>query len=190
MATIDRHAQNTSRVALEFFILAVGTLVLATLTDFFLVWTFGRPRFSPHLVFPPAFLASTLLLILGSLTLHRAVQAVRQERQRAFRRSLRLSVLFGSLFMGLQFYGLWILVPANRDPGEASLGVTALVLAVATLHALHFLVAVMFVCFVAARAEFDRYDHEYYWGVVVCAWFWHALTIIWGAILFVFAIAS
>jgi cytochrome c oxidase subunit 3 len=189
MVLTDRHSRNISRVALGFFLLAIGAIGLAAMTDVCLVGTFGRPRFSSHLIFPPAFIASTVLLGLGSLTLHRAVRAVRQERQRIFRRSLQLSVLIGSLFMGLQVYGLWILVPADRAPSEASLGVTALVLALATLHTIHFLVVVMFVCFVAARTEFDRYDHEYYWGVVICAWFWHALTIIWIAILFIFTIA-
>jgi hypothetical protein len=36
----------------------------------------------------------------------------------------------------------------------------------------------------------DRYDHEYFWGVSLCAWFWHALGIVWVCILIVFVIST
>ena len=50
-----------------------------------------------------------------------------------------------------------------------------------TLHR----VCVLFLCYVTVQALADRYDHEYYWGVSICAWFWHALGIAWVALLFV-----
>ena len=53
-----------------------------------------------------------------------------------------------------------------------------------------FVVATLFLSLVAVRTFADRYDHEYYWGVSVVAWFWHALGIVWLAILAVFAIAA
>jgi hypothetical protein len=58
------------------------------------------------------------------------------------------------------------------------------------LHAMHFTLALMFLVWVTLGAFADRYDHEYFWGVVVCAWFWHALGIAWGCILIVFAIST
>jgi heme/copper-type cytochrome/quinol oxidase subunit 3 len=48
---------------------------------------------------------------------------------------------------------------------------------------------VLFLAFVATRAQADRYDHEYYWGASICAYFWHALGIAWLFILAIFAIA-
>jgi cytochrome c oxidase subunit III len=47
----------------------------------------------------------------------------------------------------------------------------------------------LFLVFVTVQGFADRYDHEYYWGVLVCACFWHALGIVWLAILFVLVIA-
>ncbi|MFO1093983.1 MAG: hypothetical protein U0992_11835 [Planctomycetaceae bacterium] len=41
-----------------------------------------------------------------------------------------------------------------------------------------------------ARAHAERYDHEYYWGVSVCAWFWHALGIAWLFVLLCLALAA
>ena len=60
----------------------------------------------------------------------------------------------------------------------------------AALHGMHFVVAVLFLSYVTVRALADRYDHEYYWGVSVAAWFWHALGVVWIGILAVFAIAA
>ena len=56
----------------------------------------------------------------------------------------------------------------------------------AVLHVLHFTVAMMFLVYVMLRSFQDRYDHEYYFGVTVCTWFWHVLGIVWVAILLVF----
>jgi heme/copper-type cytochrome/quinol oxidase subunit 3 len=58
------------------------------------------------------------------------------------------------------------------------------------LHGMHFVVALLFLCHITVQAMADRYDHEYYWGVTVCAWFWHALGVAWVAILFVMLIAQ
>ena len=67
---------------------------------------------------------------------------------------------------------------------------TAFVLALASLHAMHVIVATLFLSLVTVRTFAERYDHEYYWGVSVVAWFWHGLGIVWLAILAVFAIAA
>jgi heme/copper-type cytochrome/quinol oxidase subunit 3 len=100
-----------------------------------------------------------------------------------------MALVTGTLFMGVQAYGLWTLLPAERAADQASLGVTPFVLMLSALHALHLSVAVLFLSFVATRAQADRYDHEYYWGVSVCAYFWYALGIAWLFILAIFAIA-
>lgn len=124
----------------------------------------------------------------GSVTLQLAWRAVSQERQRVFRNWLLASLGCATLFIGTQIYGLWSMFPADRQAEDASLGVTSFVFALATMHAAHFFVASLFVCFVTARAFMSRYDHEYYWGVKICAWFWHALGIMWLGILAVFSI--
>jgi cytochrome c oxidase subunit III len=43
---------------------------------------------------------------------------------------------------------------------------------------------------VTLSALSDRYDHEYYWGVKICALFWHALGIVWLVILMAFLIGT
>jgi cytochrome c oxidase subunit 3 len=186
----NRHAAGQSRTAVRFFLLACSAFGIAVSIAVGLGELFGRPGARTHFWAPPAFAVSTLLLIAGSIAMSKAVSAVRREKQRRFRRQLHVALGAGTLFMGVQAYGLWTLLPAERAVGDASLGATPFVLMFAALHALHLSVAVLFLAFVNTRAHEDRYDHEYYWGVRVCAWFWHALGIAWMFILIIVGFAA
>jgi cytochrome c oxidase subunit 3 len=126
----------------------------------------------------------------GSVAMTKAVAAGRREKQREFRKWLLIALGAGTLFMGVQGYGLWWLLPAQRTAGDASTGATSFVLMLAALHALHLSVAVLFLSVVTTRAQSDRYDHEYYWGVSVCAWFWHALGVAWLFVLVIVGIGT
>jgi cytochrome c oxidase subunit 3 len=183
-----------SRFVLRLFCVTVGLLATAAALAFLLTRTFlpPRPTIGTFIV-PTAFAFSTVLLILCSTMLGRALSSVRRERQRPFRRALLWAVVFGTAFVGIQTFGLWCIVQnlqADRNPGEAELGPTALVLGAAALHCLHVLVALMVLSYVTLQGLSDRYDHEYSFGVTFCAWFWHALGIAWIFILGVYGIVS
>ena len=184
-----RNADGISRQALQFFALATVAIGLAAILFWLLSRLFGKPQTAEQILFPPAFAVSTTLLLLGSFSLHRAVGFVRIEKQRPFRFWLIVSLLLGSLFMGVQTYALWLIFPTERAYETATLGVSAFVLCLTTLHGLHFGVAMLFVAFTISRAWADRYDHEYNWGVQACAWFWHFLVVVWIGVMVVIAIA-
>ncbi|MBT6154460.1 MAG: hypothetical protein HOL01_24135 [Planctomycetaceae bacterium] len=139
--------------------------------------------------FPAAFYFSTLLLVSGSVLLHRATWEVRRERQPTFRRALLAALVVGVLFIAVQSFGLWCLFGQQR-PAEVATGAGAFVFVFSFLHGLHFVLAMLFLVFVTVRALVGRYDHEYYWGVLVCGYFWHALGVLWLVILAVFAVVT
>lgn len=186
----SRNADGLSRQARQFFLFSVAVLFLAAVLFRVLTRVFGRAESEETVVFVPAFLVTTLLLFLGSFSLHFAILNVRRERQQRFRSWLVASLCLGAIFMGVQSYALWSMVPQIRAHESASLGVTAFVICLSGLHCLHFLVATLFVAMTMSRSLANRYDHEYYWGVQVCAWSWHVLGIVWMAILGVIAIAA
>ena len=91
-----------------------------------------------------------------------------------FRRSLIGALVAGTLFVGVQSYGLKCLM-RNQVADETQTGANAFIAIMVALHAMHLSLALLFLIWVTLNALADRYDHEYFWGVRVCAWFWHGL---------------
>jgi heme/copper-type cytochrome/quinol oxidase subunit 3 len=186
VVTVHRPAGET---AIRFFLLASGLLILAGVIAFSLV-----SLFPPHVpggepLFPPAFAVSTACLLAGSWALSCASIYVRHERQIPFRRALRAATGFGTAFLAVQTFALAVFC-RQQIPEQAATSATAFVAVAVALHGMHFLVAWLFVVYVTLQAHAERYDHEYYQPVVFCAWFWHALGIVWFTVLCVMAIAN
>jgi heme/copper-type cytochrome/quinol oxidase subunit 3 len=186
---LNRFLQRQSNLALVFFVLSSALLALAGGTAWLLVRTSSFTGDSEQLIFPSAFLLSSACLAAGSWTLHRACQFVRIERQQLFRQQLVRSVIFGTTFVAIQTYAMWCLLIAQRSSADVT-GLRNGAFAFVAMHALHFVVALLFVAFILLRAFADRYDHEYSWGVTFCAWFWHTLGIVWLMIMSAFLVGS
>lgn len=185
----DRYADRRSTLALHFFLLTVTVFVVSCLIGWKLIE--AARDLPPHeLRFPLAFWFSTIALLTGSIALERGVSFVRRERQAAFRSQLIVALIAGTLFVAFQIYGMWDLLHSREvlfteatSDISPSLGVKPYMFVAAFLHAVHFAVALMFLTYVTLKGLGGRYDHEYYWGVRICAWFWHALGIMWLAII-------
>jgi len=180
--------ERPSVLAVRFFFVSVLVFSIGGGLWRLLVYGCGSWWTSARVVWPHAFWISTLLLLAGSFSLHRATGCVRIEKQRPFRRWLLTGITAGTLFVSFQCFGLWSLLQ-NLRPDDVSTGAAGFAFVLAALHGLHFSVALMMLVFVTMNALGDRYDHEYYWGVTLCAWFWHLLGIVWLAILGVLCIA-
>jgi cytochrome c oxidase subunit 3 len=175
-----------SQFVLRLFGLSAGLITTAALIAYVLTRFVAPPRAPGQFIIPAAFAFSTTFLILCSIAQERGLAAVRRERQHRFRRSLVWALAFGTAFVGVQVFGMWCIVQnlrASQNAGEAQLGATALVMGAAALHALHVTVALLWLTYVTLRGMSDRYDHEYSFGVSVCAWVWHILGILWIFIL-------
>ncbi len=183
---------SKSELALRFFVLSVGLLLVAMLTGFAAVRVFPAAERPGGVSMPFAFWISTMLLAACSVTLQRAAWRVRVQRLDSFRRLLAWSLLSGTIFVGVQACGLNVLVQNqtpvhSAQPESAETGANAFVVMVAGMHGVHIVVALLFIAWVTVNAYGNRYDHEYSSSVTFCAWFWHALSIVWLVILSLFA---
>lgn len=187
-------ADRRSRLALRFFLASAGVLLLAGAGGWLLVRLQSGTPPGPFR-FPPAFWFSTVFLITVSVAMQRALRFVSIERQRPFRSHLIVALVAGTLFVSVQLSGMWTLLQSreagpvgSEQPLTVALGTMPYVFVAAALHAMHVLLALLLLIYVTLGAIADWYDHESYFAVRVCTWFWHALGMIWGAILCVFAI--
>lgn len=177
-----------SAYALQFFLLSAGVLAVAGTVSIVLAkFLPGNLMAQPH-HFSKAFSVSTGLLFAGSACLYRALEYVRRERQPQFRLWLKLALIAGALFVAVQSYALRCLM-RQQQPEDVELGAAPFVALFCALHGMHFIIALLFLCYITVQAMADRYDHEYYWGVTICSWFWHALGMAWVAILSTMIIA-
>jgi cytochrome c oxidase subunit III len=184
----DRYADRRVTLAVHFFLLTVAVFLVSALLGWRMIES-SRSSPPPDLSFPRAFWLSSVALLTGSIALERSLSFVRRERQRAFRTQLIVGLLAGVLFVAFQIYGMWELLRSREvlfaeatDEISAALGAKPYIFVAAFLHAAHFAVALMFLSYVTLNGLGGRYDHEYFWGVQVCAWFWHALGFLWLAI--------
>ena len=186
--TLNCFLQRRSNLALCFFLVSTATLSVSMGGAWLMIRarSFASPQ--PQFMLPPAFAVSTVLLVLGSALLQTASYHVRCERQRLFRRRMLQSLGVGIAFVVFQTQGLACLLPQKKAVYETGLGDGAF--AFALMHGVHFIVALFFVVFVFLQGLAGRYDHEYSRGVTFCAWFWHALGIVWLAIVAGFVIAA
>lgn len=185
---MSRYLESPSNLALVFFALSLLVLGFSGAVTWALISTSQFVGAADRLVFPPAFILSTVCLGFGSWHLEAACRWVRIERQRQFRQNLLRALAYGLAFVSTQSYGLWCFL-AQREIASL-IGVRGGAFAFVVMHGVHFVVALLFVLFVLLRALANRYDHEYSWGVVFCAWFWHALGVLWLIILGALLLAS
>lgn len=185
--SLCRFLQRRSNLALCFFVLSSLSLTVGVGGAWLLIQLASREGDHSTLFFPPTFGISSALLLAGSFTLQSASWNVRLERQRIFRRRLFQSLVVGTGFVLAQTFGMWCLL--GQREAAVTIGLRDGAFAFVLMHGVHFVVALLFVVFVLLSALADRYDHEYSWGVTFCAWFWHALGIIWLVILSGFLIA-
>lgn len=184
--TFPTRRLTQSEFAVRFF--QAGAVAVAASLG--LTWALLKllpPDTTPESTVPPAFALTTMLLIGVSVLLHKGLSSVRRERQTPFRRGMLGGLVCGIIFVGVQGYGIAGLLQVSNT-AEVQTGALAFVAVFTALHCLHVSVAMLFLVYVTLQSLVDRYDHEYYWGVTVCVWFWHALGIAWMAILAVFAI--
>lgn len=181
-------SRSQGTFTLWLFAVTAGVMSVATLIAQGLISYGDSPYSSGQIGLPSVFWITTGLLVVGSAFLQRAQGFVQREKQQPFRRSMVWALAAGTLFVGVQSYGVWRLI-GFQTPSEVQTSASAFILVFVALHGLHFTVAMMFLVYVTLKSHADRYDHEYYWGVTVCAWFWHVLGLAWVAILGVIIIA-
>ena len=177
-------------MARRFFLATACQAAVCMALAWVLTIIFNAPPPSERIRLPAAFQFGTIFLLLGSLLLHSSLNQVKAERQAEFRRALLLALAFAVLFVGVQSFGLWGFIKGTTDYQNPQMNTHGFVFMFAALHAMHFLVAQSVLLWVTLAAFCDRYDHEYYFGVTFATWFWHALGIVWLAILCVFSIAA
>jgi heme/copper-type cytochrome/quinol oxidase subunit 3 len=170
---------------------------LATLTVLFLAAIVGYlfvrlkatdwpPPGMPRL--PAGLWLATLVLLAGSVTIHRALIATRNgERTRSIR-GLEVTLALAVVFLSVQLVNWWGLIRVRVTAASNLYAFTFFMLT--GLHAAHVIGGVVLLAVVLARALRGHYGSGAYSGITYAAMYWHFLDAIWlllFAVLVVFA---
>jgi len=205
-----RPPAKTYRFAMGLFLVSLGMLFAASLLGYGLM-RYEGPQAPRHgAVAPPtSLLASTALLLAGSVTMSLAHAAVKRERQRLFRFLLAGSVVLAFLFLAVQAPALSEMLTVyqgemGKEPmphataesadarehlrvipksaGSRTGQLYAVVVSLVVLHALHVIGGLIPLVVTTIRGFQGRYDHEVHEGVTLCTMYWHFLDFVWLAL--------
>jgi len=129
---------------------------------------------------PGALWLSTLIILLASFTIHRAVGAIRLEKQSLLRGYLLATFCLTIAFMLVQAPSLFVVL-SNHQQLRSTTGsyLYGMVFFLVLIHALHVVGGLIYLMMVLLKAYAGRYDHERYTGVRHAAMYWHFLDIVW-----------
>jgi len=135
---------------------------------------------------PTAFFISTAVILISSITMNMAVQAAKKDSQSAIIRSILLTLLLGIVFGISQFIAWKALIRSNvYFTGTQSNAAGSFLYVITGLHLAHILggIIALIITFFKARAK--KYSPANYFGIRLCAIYWHFLDGLW-IYLFVF----
>jgi heme/copper-type cytochrome/quinol oxidase subunit 3 len=122
---------------------------------------------------------NTGLLVLSGLTMWRVVHSLRQHDKRGAMRWMGATILLGALFLVIQGSEWAGLIRFGLTMTSSIYG--GMFYMIVGAHALHLVVAVAVLLFVAARVWRGRYEVDFR-GVVACSVYWSFVVILWPII--------
>lgn len=184
-----RAPNRSGVIAMRLFILSLGMLFFASMLAYVAIRTgfFGRAEL-PQLgtvELPRTLWISTALVMLGSVTIHRAVVAVRREWQTAFRGWLAATLVLAVGFVIVQTPALGSLILQHGEQLRAAgaegrpMALYGAIFFLIVLHALHVVGGIVSLAWVTYRAGQHAYDHEHYMPISHVAFYWHFLDAVW-----------
>lgn len=174
--------KRASTIGMWLFLMSLAMLFTASMLAYYLI-RFTGPR-SPDLgviSFSPLLWVSSLLILLSSFTIHRALSAVRLERLPALRFWLLATLALSLLFCIVQVPALGMLLAQHAAASQQTGGIQlyGLIFCLILLHAAHVVGGLVYLLRVTLLAYAGRYDHEHYMGVKHAVLYWHFLDAVW-----------
>ena len=131
----------------------------------------------------------TIILICSSLTMAMAVHRSKEGRRRSLIFFIALTMILGTIFLGLKFYEYYEhfkehLVPGwdfqfeGANPSHAAIFMS-FYYAMTGMHALHMTIGLGLQTYLIVAAARDRFSAEYHTPVEIVGLYWHFVDIVW-----------
>ena len=162
-------------------IFAMGSIVMifAGLTSAYVI-SKSRPDWLKDFVLPQAFLWSTLVIVLSSVTFHFAKKAIQKNNRSTTTLMLVATLLLGLLFVTMQFQGFNQVIAAGYYfTGSYSTITTSFLYIVVLVHIAHLIGGLISLLIVIYNHYKQKYNATQTLGIELSVMFWHFLGFLW-----------
>lgn len=165
-------------LAMKLFLASLSMLFLTSMVAYAVVRMRAPVWPPPGLpALPDGLWVSTAILLLTSLTLHRALTAIRRGRPVDLKQWLLASLALGLSFLVAQWLNWTELFRQHLTPRTHLYGFTFFLLT--GLHAAHVVGGLVPLAIVTARAMRNVYRRDAHQGVLHVVMYWHFLDVVW-----------
>ncbi|HBK82188.1 MAG TPA: cytochrome oxidase subunit III [Flavobacterium sp.] len=160
-------------------------MIFAGLSSGFVV-SKSRPDWLNDFQLPSAFLASTVAILLSSITFHLALKAQKADNRKLTSTMLLVTLLLGLSFIFLQFKGFSQVVASGYFfTGSESTITTSFLYIMVLVHIVHLVGGLISLLVVIYNHFKQKYKAAQTLGIELSVMYWHFMDIIW-ILLFLF----
>ncbi|MBK0370258.1 cytochrome c oxidase subunit 3 [Flavobacterium agrisoli] len=161
------------------FAMVSMTMMFAGLTSAFVV-SKSRADWLKNFELPSAFYASTLVIMLCSVTFYLAKKAIKKDKHQVTTLYLVATLVLGILFIVLQFAGFGQIVEQGFYFTGAGSSITTTFLYVVTVtHLLHLAGGIISLLVIIYNHFKQKYNSTQTLGIELGAMYWHFLDFLW-----------
>jgi cytochrome c oxidase subunit III len=180
--TGDLHVPGAGMFGIGLLVVSLSMLFAASMVALLIVRA-QAGAWPPHGMpaLPSSLWFSTVIILMASVAVHRAVGAVRRDDRRGLVRNLMATFVIGVLFLAVQsanWVEFYLAIRHTQFLG-AYMGMFYFLTG---LHAAHVVGGLVPLWVVLRRARAGRYSANYYPGVRYVGIYWHFLDVIWVAL--------
>jgi len=154
-------------------------MMFAGLTSAYVVSTTRRDWLNDFKL-PDAFIISTVVIVLSSITFHMAKTAIKKGNRSNTTAMLLATLVLGIAFVAAQFYGFSQVVESGfYFTGSESTVTTSFLYIVTIMHLAHLFAGIIVLLVVIYNHFKQKYTPAQTLGIELGAMFWHFLDILW-----------
>jgi len=161
------------------FGMASIVMIFAGLTSAYVI-SKSRPDWLKDFQLPQAFLWSTIVIVLSSVTFHFAKKAIKKNNRSTTTLMLVATLILGLLFVALQFQGFNQVIAAGYYfTGSYSTITTSFLYIVVLVHIVHLIGGLISLLIVIYNHYKQKYNATQTLGIELSVMFWHFLGFLW-----------
>ncbi len=173
----ERNAR--SKKMLLWFAMISMFMMFAGLTSAYVVST-SRPDWLKDFTLPDAFIISTVVIVLSSITFHMAKLTMKKNDRKATTVWLLVTLALGIAFVVAQFNGFsQVIKEGYYFTGPESTVTTSFLYIVTVVHLAHLFAGLIVLLVVIYNHFKQKYSSSQTLGIELGAMFWHFLDILW-----------